>query len=271
MSSITVLKDLYAKTSKHSNYQILSDKLATIIGTDQIIVKSRYERERLDYVLSKINFEEKSILDIGGNSGFFTFEAIEKGAKRVHHYEGNKAHSVFVKKAAEILGCINKIAITNGYYSFKNIEEKYDLVLLLNVLHHLGDDYGDGTLSIDEAKDQMATQLNSMARTTNHLIFQLGFNWKGNRNICLFKNGTKRELIDFVTEYTNNFWEIQNIGIPVKTHNKITYADLDDKNITRNDSLGEFLNRPLFVMRTKLCTKSRACHCACCNAKKWTT
>lgn len=38
-------------------------------------------------------FEGKSVLDIGGNSGFFTFELIEKGAKKIHYYEGNKAPS----------------------------------------------------------------------------------------------------------------------------------------------------------------------------------
>jgi len=251
MSSITVLKRLYAKTSKHSNYQILSNKLAAIIGEDQIEVKSRYECERLYYILSKMSFEEKSILDIGGNSGFFTFEAIERGAKQVHHYEGNKEHSIFVKTAANVLGCIDILTITNDYYSFRNYEKNYDLVLLLNVLHHLGDDYGDNTLSIDAAKEQMVTQLNNMASTTNHLIFQLGFNWKGNRKTCLFENGTKSELIDFVVKSTEYFWEIQNIGIPVKAHNKITYTDIDNKNIARDDSLGEFLNRPLFIMRAK--------------------
>jgi len=251
MSSITLLRELYAKTSKHSNYQILSERLAAIIGEDHIEVQSRYEHERLDYILSKMNFEGKSILDIGGNSGFFTFEAIEQGAREVHHYEGNKEHSIFVKTAAKILNCRNKLTITNGYYSFQNNEKKYALVLLLNVLHHLGDDYGDNTLSIDAAKEQMVTQLNGMARITNHLIFQLGFNWKGNRNICLFENGTKRELIDFVAESTKYFWEIQSIGIPMKTRKIIIYSDLDDENIARDDSLGEFLNRPLFIMKAK--------------------
>ena len=253
MNSITQLKELYAKNSKHSNYQILSDKLASIIGDDQIEVKSRYERERLDYILKNIPIKGKTVLDIGGNSGFFTFEALEEGAESVHHYEGNKEHSDFVNKAAEVLQCKNKVEVTNAYYSFESEDtgKYYEVIFLLNVLHHLGDDFGDNSLSVDAAKELMMMQLNRMARKTDLLIFQLGFCWKGDRNTGLFEHGTKRELIDFVTEAVDGMWEIQNIGIPVKTGSDIKYVDLDDKNILREDSLGEFLNRPLFVMSAK--------------------
>ena len=188
-------------------------------------------------------------MDIGGNCGFFTFEAIEKGAKKVHYWEGNKTHCDFVELASEVLGCAKKINIINAYYDFKDKGTiGYDVVFLLNVLHHLGDDYGDSELSIDAAKEHMAIQLNSMAAKTKFIIFQLGFCWKGNRDIGLFKNGTKKELISYVTELVKGVWEVRNIGIPVMEAGKIVYVDIDDQNILRNDTLGEFLNRPLFVL-----------------------
>ena len=252
MNPLAQLKILYAKNSKHSNYQILPDKLASIIGADQIKVKTRYEHERLDYILKNISVNGKHILDIGGNSGFFTFKAIAEGAKRVHYYEGNKAHCDFVKIASKVLKCTDKIEVTNRYYDFNSsCTEKYDVVFLLNVLHHFGDDYGDNTLPMKAAKKQMLIQLNSMAKKTSHLVFQLGFCWKGDRNIGLFKNGTKRELIDFVANSVRGTWEIINIGIPTKEGDNIVYAELDDQNINRDDSLGEFLNRPLFILRAK--------------------
>ena len=251
MQAITQLKELYARNSKHSNYQILSDKLALIIGTDQIKVKSRYEQERFTYIVNNISVEGKNILDIGGNSGFFTFETIAKNANKVHYYEGNKAHCDFVKLAAEVLCCIDKIQITNAYYEFEAVDRrKYDVVYLLNVLHHIGDDYGDKTLSIEAAKKQMINQLNSMAGITTHLVLQLGFNWKGNRNVCLFEHGTKKELIDYIIRAVHGIWEITKIGIPVRSGDDIKYIDLDNKNVKRDDSLGEFLNRPLFIMRS---------------------
>ena len=130
---------------------------------------------------------------------------------------------------------------------------KYDVVFLLNVLHHLGDDYGDKTLSIDMAKELMITQLNTMVNKTSYIVFQLGFNWKGNRNICLFNNGTKAEMIDFIKTGTKNFWDIIDIGIAEGSKQHTEYFDVNKINIERKDSLGEFLNRPLFIMKSKKC------------------
>ena len=132
------LKELYTKTSKHSNYQILPARLAEIKELGKIDVKSRYEKIRLDYFKSVVDFENKSVLDVGGNSGYFSFELVDAGAKSVHYYEGNKEHSEFVAEAAKVLDIEDKLKVTNGYLSFQDElkGEKYDVVLLLNVLHH---------------------------------------------------------------------------------------------------------------------------------------
>lgn len=252
MNPLDQLKILYGRNSKHSNYQILSDKLALIIGSDQISTRSRYERERLDYILNNLEMDGMDILDIGGNSGFFSFEAIESGATKVHFYEGNKVHSDFVRAASDVLGYTDKVEITNGYYEFDTSDARqYDVVFLLNVLHHLGDDYGSQALSIDAAKEQMVDQLNSMASRVSYLVLQLGFCWKGNRDHGLFENGTKKELIDFISTSVNGVWDIMNIGIPVKRASNIKYIELNILNIIRDDSLGEFLNRPLFILKSK--------------------
>lgn len=223
------------------------------MGEDSIEVKSRYEKERLDYLTRYLDFNKKRILDIGGNTGYFTFEMIELGASCVHHYEGSKYHSEFVRLASEYLNCDDRIITTNKYYCFDNTDgDKYQITLLLNVLHHLGDDYGNKNLSIEKAKILMLDQLNYMSDKTDEIVFQLGFCWKGNRNDGLFTNGTKKELIDFITEGTRKKWDILHIGIPVLCNRVIKYQDLNERSIVRDDSLGEFLNRPLFIMRSKL-------------------
>lgn len=250
MNKIEELKELYAQTSKHSNYQILPASLKNILEGD-IEVKSRHEPIRLDYMLSHLDFSNKSILDIGGNSGYFTFSLADQGAERVHHYEGNKYHSEFVKLASEVLGLEDRVNITNAYYEFDGEERKtYDLVLLLNVLHHLGDDYGYQTVDKNVAKAGMIKQLNSMAHICNEMVFQLGFNWKGDRHKPLFDNGTKKELIDFVSEGIKGHWDIQKIAVPFEVDGQVIYQEVNDTNIQRNDSLGEFLNRPLFILKS---------------------
>jgi len=249
MNSIAKLRKLYFVDSKHSNYQVLSARLASKMGARHMKINSRYERERLEYIFKNISIKEKTLVDIGGNTGFFTFESLEAGAENVHCYEGNNEHALFLKEAAKVLQYSEKVKVFNEYYSFNSKSKlKYDVTFLLNVLHHFGDDFGDESLSVHDAKKQMALQLNSMASKTDLLVFQLGFCWKGRRDLALFEQGTKRELIDFVVDSVEGNWVINSIGVPEKRGGSIQYVDLNDTNILRDDALGEFLNRPIFIM-----------------------
>jgi SAM-dependent methyltransferase len=252
--NILKLKNMYCKKSKHSNYQVLSKKLKEKIGNVDVNIKNTYEYERLEYILKYLDIKNKKILDIGGNSGFFTLEMIDNGAKNVHYYEGNEIHSEFVRLASKVLSVEDKIEVTNKYFLFNELDNfqknKYDIALLLNVLHHVGDDYGDSQLSKDKAKKIIIQQINSLATKTKVLVFQLGFNWKGNRNMCLFENGTKKELIDFIMQGSKDNWKIPKIGIAECRNEMIKYCDLNNINISRCDDLGEFLNRPIFIMES---------------------
>jgi len=251
MERIEILKKLYLKKSKHSNYQILSNKLSHLMSIDNMHIKSRYEKERLNFILNNIDVKGKSILDIGGNTGFFSFELLDKGAKHVHYVDGNKEHAEFVRLAAEILEIQEKITVSEEYYQFtNNIVTKYDVSLLLNVLHHVGDDYGLSKLTVNEAKDQIIKQLLSLHNSVNYIVFQLGFNWKGDINKRLFNKGTKKELIEFISKGVKNIFNIESIGVAVRKERNIFFESLNKNNIRRDDSLGEFLNRPLFILRS---------------------
>ncbi|MDV4149713.1 hypothetical protein R0131_02585 [Clostridium sp. AL.422] len=256
-NNILKLKNMYLEKSKHSNYQIIPKRLRGELGNLHAKVKETYEEERLNYILSKIDLKYKTILDIGGNIGFFTFEMIDNGVKTVHYFEGNKNHSEFVKLATKVAELEDKIKVTNKYYLFDNIhninEEKYDITLLLNVVHHIGEDYGDNNISINNAKKNILQQINNLSLITETLIFQLGFNWKGNVGMNLFCNGTKKEMINYIVEGTKDYWEVIHIGIPEFIEEKIKYCDLNNKNIERNNELGEFLNRPIFIMKSSKC------------------
>jgi len=243
---------LYNETSKHSNYQILPSRLAEIIVQDSLHVKTRFEKERMDYICNNIDFHGKHVLDIGGNTGFFTFESYDSGADKVKYVEGNKIHSDFVRKSVELLGLFDSIQVVNEYYSFQgqSSSEQYDIVLLLNVLHHVGDDYGGSYERLDDAKRKIVDQLNSIASMTDIIIFQLGFNWMGDRNHCLFNNGTKAEMIEYITSGIDRKCRIDSIGIAEEKNGNIVYCNMDERNILRNDRMGEFLNRPLFIIKS---------------------
>jgi SAM-dependent methyltransferase len=203
MNKIEKLKEMYANTSKHSNYQILASDLQKYLKNDDIEVKSRNETIRLNYFLKNVNIKNKKVLDIGGNTGYFTFEFLKNGADTLEYYEGNQEHAKFVQLASEVLGYTEQLTVYNKYYNFDQ-NEQYDVVLLLNVLHHLGDDFGDDKVSKEKALETIIEHMKAMAKQTDILVFQLGFNWKGDRDLPLFENGTKQELIDFIASNLNN-------------------------------------------------------------------
>lgn len=249
------LSSSYNAISKHSQYQILPKCLTQFIDQNQLNTKSRAEQQRFDYIAQRISLKGKSLIDIGANTGFFSFSAIETGVKHVTSYEGNAAHTEFLSAATELLELNNQMEVKNEYYNF-NDSRTYDICFLLNVIHHLGDDYGDKSLSIEKAKEFMILQLNKMSSICETIVFQLGFNWKGNRTSCLFEKGTKQEMIDFIKNGTQNCWNIEHIGIAEKSADDIVYKDVSPNNIQRMDELGEFLNRPIFIMKSRCLCKN---------------
>jgi len=253
MNVIERMQHLYSKKSKHSNYQLLPKRLRGYFSNQLLETKSRHEESRLQFITEAIEVKGKSILDIGGNIGFFTFEMLERGALSGVIYEGNKEHAEFMKLAAEVLGFSGKISVINEYFNFNhtNTAEKYDIALLMNVLHHLGDDFGNTSISIEEARQAMVEALNNMSYLAEYLVFQIGYCWKGNPNYLLFEKGTKEQQIKFIQNAIPGYWEIIKIGIPEMEQGKPIYKTPSKKNLERKDYLGEFLNRPLFLLKSQ--------------------
>jgi SAM-dependent methyltransferase len=249
------LLELYTAKSKHSAYQQLPESLLSLMGNPNLEVVKRYEKERFEFILKYLSLAHVSVLDIGGNTGYFTISAIENGARHVDYYEGNEKHADFVHIASLALGIADRIKINKQYFEFKpNIvdQKQYDICFCLNVLHHLGDDFGDRNIGISNAKKEMIESLNSMSYYINIIFFQMGFNWKGDRNRPIFENGTKKEMIQFITDGIFDKWEIVDIAIPENVNGNIEYKKINSNNIERNDKLGEFLNRPIFMLKSKV-------------------
>lgn len=241
------LFELYQNTSKHSNYQILPSSLKEIISEDSLDIHSRFENERMAFLNNSIRFENKRVMDIGGNTGFFSFEAVENGASEVVYVEGNTPHANFVEYAAELLN--KNILVKNKYLDFEKDLGigNFDIVLLFNVIHHLGDDFGDQSISIDNAKEKMVDCINYFVGRTDLLVLQMGYCWKGDTSKLLFENGTKKEMISFIESAAKGNWKIREIGIAEVNADKTEYRSLSDENMKRQDSIGEFRNRPIFI------------------------
>lgn len=237
--------------SKHSGYQVLHPKLAALVPEIGYHPPGKYEEERLAYMTLNQPLVGLRVLDIGANTGYFSLAAIEGGALHVVSHEGNREHAEFISLGARCLGLEHRLEVRPTYFNFSsscNVEQ-FDVVLCLNVLHHLGDDFGDPTLSLEAAKKAMIAALNRLASSTASCWMQLGFNWKGNPHRPLFANGTKQELIDFVQQGIEDNWDIERIGVVDPTSR--CYVDADAYNLERFDGLGEFSNRPLFLLQSR--------------------
>lgn len=245
------LEELYANKSRHSQYQILASNVEKLVKYNKPL-KSKYEKERLDYIMSNVEVNGKKILDIGGNTGYFTFECCNgKEPSKVDYYEGNKEHAQFVELASDILGLSDVIKVHPEYFMFDNDTEQWDVVFFLNVIHHIGFDFEQG-VSKEQVKSRMLEHINGMAKYSKLMVFQMGFNWYGNIEKCLFEHGTKKEMEDYIIQGTKGHWKVDRIGIATKNNDVVRYENLNEQNNIRMDALGEFLNRPIFIMRSEL-------------------
>jgi SAM-dependent methyltransferase len=255
MNQIALLRDLYMRESKHSNYQVLPQRLQRLLGSEAVATRSRFERERMAFVAAHIDFAGQSVLDVGANTGYFSIESLDLGARSVQAWEGAAAHAEFLRQASAALGEAERLKVANAYLQFPHptLPDHYDVGLLMNVLHHVGDDFGDRSIDAHAARRLISDSLRDMAQHCFRLVFQLGYCWKGDRSLPLFQHGTKQEQIDFVTDETAGHWSIEAIGIPeVGPQREVAYMAPCEANLQRRDDWGEFLNRPLFVLKSGL-------------------
>ncbi|XAH23044.1 DUF1698 domain-containing protein [Xylophilus sp. GW821-FHT01B05] len=249
---ISVLRQLLAKTvssKKHAAYQRLPQRLADILGPLAVELRPKFEHERWAYIRDNVPLRGRSVLDIGCNTGYFMFAALDDGARCVTGYEGGVFHADFARRTIGVLGEGARAEIKAEYFDFQSSGERVDVAFLLNVLHHVGDDYGDPSLDISAAKQAIAKSLREMHKVAERLVFQLGFNWKGDISRCLFDHGLKSEMIEFVREAVRGVWTVTAIGVATRGEDgEVRYSDVSPDNIARMDALGEFLNRPIFIL-----------------------
>lgn len=247
------------EAEKHIGYHVLPERFdACLRDPARRNRYTFYERERWASFKAQVDFRAKTVLDIGCNIGWFLFSALDEGARRVVGHEGKASCGQFVRAAIAAAGEGDRFEFHNAYFDFAMPPPAVDIVLLLNVVHHLGDDYGDPQLGIAAARHRMLEQINRLAGSADTMVFQMGFNWKGDRHTCLFEHGTKREMIDFVRDGVAGAWRVEHIAVAERQGGQIAYHPLDDRNIERDDALGEFLNRPLFILRSERAASGRS-------------
>lgn len=83
------------------------------------------------------HLDGKSVLDVGCYYGFFLHEAIRRGAQRAVGIEADPERFRIANTLAQLWD--GKIDIHEGLLEDVEVKEKFDVVLFLNVLHHVKD------------------------------------------------------------------------------------------------------------------------------------
>lgn len=209
-----------------------------------------YDEERAKFIFNNLNFNNLKVLDIGANIGYFTFSSLFAGAANITAIESDKIDSKLIKLEAKLLECDTTINVIDTPFDFSIKQpKKYDVILCLNVLHHVGRYFDSANLNLNDSKNKIIEYLNLLSYSTKYCWFQMGFNWKGDEKSPLFDNGLKSELIDFLNKNINNYWEIKKIAI--LDDNTLQY-DSENPKMERINKLGEFGNRPLFLLKSKI-------------------
>ena len=119
----------FLATTKFSGYQSVPLPYG-------LAVPGRDRSPTADHVLGD-RVKGKSILDVGAYYGYFTYEAKRRGATLATGIEANRERYEIAKQIAGLHG--NIYNILQGRIEDIECNDKYDIVLFMNVLHHIID------------------------------------------------------------------------------------------------------------------------------------
>lgn len=93
------------------------------------------DRSRSAEIIFRNPVKGKSLLDIGCKYGYFCHEAFGRGAEHITGIEIDENNARIATRIAELWG--RDISIQCADFMTLDIRETYDVVLFLNVLHHI--------------------------------------------------------------------------------------------------------------------------------------
>lgn len=131
-----------------------------------------HDRSTTADVIYPTDLAGQSVLDVGCALGFFCFEARRRGAGRVVGLDLDEENVRKAKVLADILG--EKVEFMRRDIEEAPLEEIFDHVLCLNVLHHLSDPIRGLDRLIAASKQTLILEIATIGK---HDRRKLGINW----------------------------------------------------------------------------------------------
>ena len=145
----------------------------------------RSDAPRLDFITAHLDPSPGARLaDIGANTGYFTLNLAERYPDcRAVAYEMNPRHAEFIRLTATAFA-LNNAEVQTQSCNLVGLDAlpDYDVVLLLNVLHHAGFDFDPQVADHNAAFAAHAVAyLSKLRRRARRLVFQIGSNRGGDK------------------------------------------------------------------------------------------
>lgn len=267
-----LLRELYDESSKHAQYQTLPDALAERLGV-QFDVNEAWRGDRPRYPIIRKFITEgpaKSIVDFGANIGFFSLSLAEDFPdSEVTACELNPTHAHIIRLLAKI-GGYTRFNVTEQAVDLQHAADfgKFDVALHLNILHHAGHDFDRTDVPDIASFSAYAVEyLRKFRATAARMVFQMGYNWGGNKELPLVQREDQAGKIRFTVDlFEKAGWTIEHVAIaksgaenfPVE-YELVPTAELFGQNdlqawlIKRYGETvwSEFYQRPLWLCKTK--------------------
>lgn len=247
--AISLREDIY-----QSYHPFVLDRLNRRTDYSKDALSITLDKQRADFMFRQHDVSGQRVLDIGANQGFLTIEAALRGAERVDAFESNDVDSAFLSQAASHLTGLEKVTAHPVNYDFdRSNDDRWNCVICLNVLHHIGRYFDSHIQDLGEAKALMGQHLKRLLSPGACVWLQLGYNWQGNTQRPIFPNGTKQEMTDFVAELIEPYANLAVIGIynhQTQSYEVVSNEDRGHGLWRRVEGLGEFGNRPLYLIQS---------------------
>jgi hypothetical protein len=180
------LQRLYDTGAKHDRYQNLPAFVQEALGFNTDIDENwRGDTARYSLLEQCLSLENgERLCDIGANTGFFTLSLAHRfpGA-HVTAYEMNAQHVAYIREIAAHFGMNNVDVLEQGVdLQHAGAVTPCDVLLHFNVLHHAGVDFDKGHIAGPGQFPAYAVDyLSRLSRNVRTMIFQMGYNWGGNK------------------------------------------------------------------------------------------
>lgn len=254
---------LYMHSGKHANYQPLPAFVVEQLGVDvPVNPRWRADHGRLDYLDAHFDFSGQRLLDVGANTGLFTATlAHQYPTSHCVAWELEEKSANFIRALANEFNLANVEVIQQAldYPMAQAMPERFDTLLLFNVLHHAGVDFDTALVPDRQAlRGYIQAFLKALRPATKCILYQMGFNWGGDTAQPVAGRNALTEKLAYVeAALVDTGWRVEHVGLVLDPQARqielfdwngaLAQADRCDR-LGREGGLSEFYLRPLFKL-----------------------